>query len=337
MIQKLEAGSQQQKQEFQDRINRVATSLTGDLNNATQGVRDHLLKHIDKLSSDTGVHLGDIRQSVQDANARAEAARIETERLRQGSNVFAERTAAEIAKANERVVDLQGETGALGNLLIDADARRVADVNTLASEVVGTQQRLRTTQAQGVSIANDLYRQVERAQGGVEALKGETGALGEAILGMDERVADNGQLSGQGLLDVMQGLRDGRLKLEDMDERVKRAYREGERIAGDLYAQINGLRTPHGPGGGDAGGLAVLAGGHTQRHVGGGYGGEMPALVGPSNQLEYGAAAGGGGYPTLVGPSNQLEYYGPSSTNPALPGPSNQLQNGGVGDDMMDL
>ncbi len=268
-IRRLESQSTAQQQEFQDRINRVAASLAGDLTSATQGVRDQLLSHINDLTNQTGAHLGDIRQAVLNANAAADAARQQTDALRTDASVFAQRVsqdiggvaqgvqqvaaetqglrqetgqfaaqaANEIGRTNQRVVQLQDETGAIGQAVLSTDAQRAADAQVLASELVRTQQGL---------VDAELRRQA-----------------GDA--GLADRMGAMGEMAGD--------------------------------IFRDIYGRFQGVHTDHGPGQGDAGGLAAMSGGSTQRHLGGGYGNEPPRRT-----------------------------FG-------LPGPSNQLQNGGVGDD----
>ena len=277
-IRRLESQSTAQQQEFQDRINRVAASLAGDLNSATQGVRDQLLSHINDITNQTGAHLGDIRQAVLNANAAADAARQQTESLRTDASMFAQRVsqdidgvaqgvqqvaaetqglrqetgqfaaqaANEIGRTNQRVVQLQDETGVIGQAVLNTDAQRAADAQVLASELVRTQQGL---------VDAELRRQA-----------------GDA--GLADRMGAMGEMAGD--------------------------------IFRDIYGRFQGVHTDHGPGQGDAGGLAAMSGGNTQRHLGGGYGSGVPAI------------------------GNDGRTFGPR-----LPGPSNQIENGGS--DMNDL
>ena len=275
-IKRLEDGNTAQRQEFQDRINRVAAALAGDINNASQGVRDQLLNHINDLTNQTGAHLGDIRQAILNANQAADAARqstealrkdttqfaqtvqqnlggvaqgiqqvaAETQGLRQETGQFAAQAATEIGRANQRVVQLQEETGAIGQAVLNTDAQRVADAQVLASELVRTQQGLVDAEM--------------RRQAGDAGLADRMGQMGDAASDM---------------------------------------FR-------DIYGRFRGQTAQHGGGSGQAGGLAAMSGGSTQRHLGGGYGSGVPAI------------------------GNDGRTFGPR-----LPGPSNQIQNGGVGDD----
>jgi hypothetical protein len=103
------------------------------------------------------------------------------------------------------------------------------------------------------------------------------------------------------LVRTQQGLVDAELRRQAGDAGLAQGLRGAQSRLGtmgamasdvfdDIYARMRGLAPQHGPGQGGAGGLAAMAGGGTQRHVGGGYGGELPALVGPSNQIEWAPA-----------------------------------------------
>jgi hypothetical protein len=266
-------------------------------------MRDELLAHITKITQETGVHLGDLRAATEEAKRRAEDVAGKTESLRQDTGTALERVAEELAAANQRVIGLQQETGAIGNAVIDSDARRVNDVNTLASEVIRTQQGVGAMAQQAEGLANDLYQRVAHAQRVVVALQGETGALGNALMDIDGARARDTRNLARGVLKTQEELE---------HERLMRQI--GEQM---VTAEIEGLRPSHGAGDGDAGGLAALSGGSTQRHEGGGYG----SGVIPAHLMDAAADIASAGNPNPVGPFGAATWgMGPAAGDSDMKG-----------------
>lgn len=285
-VQRLEKNLGDTQKKAQDRIDAIAAAL-GGLRGDTGGMRDELLAHITKITQETGVHLGDLRAAAEEAKRRAEEVAGKTEELRNDTGTVFGRVAEELAATNQRVIGLQQETGVIGNAVMDADARRVNDVNTLASEVIRTQQGVGVMAQQAENMANDLYTRVAQAQRGVEGLMGETGALGQAIIRSDNaRVRD------------VQALATGVVKTQDELEHERLMRQIGEQM---VTAEIEGLRPTHGAGDGDAGGLAALSGGSTQGHKDGGYGSGTPAVI-PAHLMDAASDIYMAGKPKPVGP-----------------------------------
>ena len=297
------------------RLNAAIETLHGRIDTRTREQRQELLDRIDQVERNTGVNLRDLRNQV-----RGTAQQVET-------------------VAQEADQNIRATRGEVRNVARAVDETREGVENVARAADAG----IRVTQGAVVGLGRRAADEIAATNQRVIGLQQETGAVGNAVVAVDNaRVRDVQTLAGAALrtqqdIDAEQvQRRAGELNIRtDMAQGMGNLYRMGQAAIDDLMGQVNaalddfeGLRTPQGPGEGVAGGIAVMSGGGG-RHLAGGLGDAPPQLVGPSNQIEN---------PTT--PAAQRRPRSPEEqtprTRPRLPGPSNQLENGGVGDDMMD-
>lgn len=317
-----------------------------DLRGATLADLTAARDSIDRHRRETGATVGDIRgrldrevaervrlgQQTGDALNQAQAA---VGRVQGGLEGLAAAAGTEIANANQRIVGLQQETGAVGRAVLATDAQRQADSQTLAAEVIRAQQAASGVRGDLNNLAAITGQEVGRNAQRIGALQGEIGAVGEAVLNADaQRVADSQTIASE-LVRTQQGLAETDRLRQQGDVRLEGAVRniweQGQglsRATGglfrDIYSRFQGSPAEVQA----AGGLAALRGGASAQLVTPGFGqaGGFPQITQMVDDPSI---------PRLVGPNNQLTYMEEDTTTPRLVGPSNQIENGSA--DMSDL